>query len=187
VEPGQQHPQCAQQTKNQERVVEPNTAPRIDIHQNACSYERVFQNKRPWRYKAITLGLGLWLVAGCVPAPQTAQSVELLGRLVSARGLFMEQPPQSQAACDIVGDVQTRLNYEPGLTTVRPAWMALSDAAEALQAVCGNDTLLDLPALDSAAVATAHQRWQQASDREIGLACDHLRLAAAALERAAPC
>jgi hypothetical protein len=127
------------------------------------------------------------MVGACAPDPQRIQTVDLLGRLVTARGMFMEQPPQAQKACDEVGYVQTRLNYEPGLTNIRPAWAALSDAAEALQAVCGVNSLLAQPAIDSLAVAAAHQRWQASVQRETGVACDHLRVAARALDRASPC
>jgi hypothetical protein len=127
------------------------------------------------------------LTSACAPDPQRTQTVDLLGRLVSARGMFMDQPPQAQKACDEVGFVQTRLNYEPGLTNVRPAWAALSGAAEALQAVCGETSLLSQPAIESLAITQGHQRWQQAIQREIGVACDHLRDAARALDRASPC
>jgi hypothetical protein len=127
------------------------------------------------------------LLGACAPDPQRIQTVDLLGRLVAARGMFMGQPPQAQKACDEVGYVQTRLNYEPGLTNVRPAWAALSDAAEALQAVCGENSLLAQPAIDSLAVAAAHQRWQASLQRETDIACDHLRAAARALDRASPC
>jgi len=74
-----------------------------------------------------------------------------------------------------------------GLTNVRPAWAALSQAASALQTVCGVNSLLGQPALDTVAVVQAHLRWQQAVEREIGVACDHLRDAAQALDRASPC
>jgi hypothetical protein len=133
------------------------------------------------------LALVVVLVSACAPDPQRAQTVELLGRLVAARGMFMDQPPRAQPACDEVGFVQTRLNYEPGLTNVRPAWAALSSAAEALQAVCGESSLLAQPAIESLAVTQAHQRWQQAVQREIDVACDHLRAAARALDHASPC
>ena len=136
---------------------------------------------------SVLLSAGVLLASACAPDPQRAQTVELLGRLVSARGMFMDQPPQAQTACDEVGFVQTRLNYEPGLTSVRPAWAALSSAAEALQAVCGENSLLSQPAIESLAIAQAHQRWQQAIQREIGVACDHLRDAARALDRTSPC
>jgi hypothetical protein len=115
------------------------------------------------------------------------QSADLLGRLASARQIFVEQPPRAQDACDSVGYVQQRLSYEPGLVDVRPAWTALSDAAEALQAVCGQNALLGQPSNDSQALREAHVRWQQAIQREIGVACDRLREAALALNTATPC
>jgi hypothetical protein len=137
--------------------------------------------------RALFLGAALALVVGCAPNPQRVQSVELLGRLVGARELFLAQPPRGQEACDTVGEVQTRLNYEPGLTYVRPAWDALSQAAGALQAVCGQSIMLGLPTVDSPAVVVAHQRWQASFERENDVACDHLRAAAAALDRPTPC
>ena len=111
----------------------------------------------------------------------------MLATLVSARGMFTAQPPQVQDACDSVGFVQQRLSYEPGLVNVQPAWTALSEAAEALQAVCGVNALLAQPANDSQAVREAHQRWQQAIQREITVACDRLRIAAVALAASTPC
>lgn len=129
----------------------------------------------------------LGLVSGCAPDPQRVQSVELLGQLVGAHEMFSARPPEARAACDAVGDVQTRLNYEPGLTSVRPAWTELSEAAGALQAVCGHSTMLALPAIDSPAVAVADERWEQSYQQENDVACEHLRAAAVALDRPDPC
>src|SRR5438067_7050841 len=122
-----------------------------------------------------------WVAAGCLPDPQRLQSVALLDQLVSARATLGQQAPQYDEACNAVGDVQTRLSGEPGLVDVRPAWPALRDATVALQAVCGQTTMLSQPTTDSLAVAQARARWQQGIQREIGLACDHLRQAARAL------
>jgi hypothetical protein len=138
------------------------------------------------KHPAVLLFTFIFLV-GCAPNPQQVQSAELLVKLVGARGMFMEVPPRAQTACDAVGDVQTRLNYEPGLSDVRPAWAALSQAAEALQAVCGQSNLLDEPALETPPMTQARERWQLSIQREIGVACDHLRAAATALNRATPC
>jgi hypothetical protein len=83
--------------------------------------------------------------------------------------------------------VQTRLFGEPGLVDVQPGWTQLRDAADALQAVCGQTALLAQPSTDSPAIVQARVRWQAGIQREMALACDHLRHAAAALDRASPC
>jgi hypothetical protein len=70
---------------------------------------------------------------------------------------------------------------------MRSAWLALTDAAGALQAVCGQSTLLGQPTNESASLAQARERWQQGIQREIGLACDHLRIAAVTLGRDRSC
>lgn len=142
----------------------------------------------PWRAGGAALAAAvLVLAAGCLPDPHRLQSVALLDQLDVARSMLSEQPPRLDQACNMVGDVQTRLYGEPGLVDVRPAWPRLRDAAEALQAVCGQGSLLAQPSTDSPAIRVARQRWQQGIQREMGLACDHLRAAAAALERGAPC
>ncbi len=87
----------------------------------------------------------------------------------------------------MVGDVQTRLYGEPGLTNVQPAWSRLRQAADALQTVCGQAALLALPSSGSSAVEAARQRWQDGMQRDLSLSCEHLRAAAAALDRASPC
>ena len=120
------------------------------------------------------------LASGCIGDAQTQQSVALLDQLSAAQKAFGQQP---QDACDVVGNVQTRLYGEPGLSSVQPAWGHLRDAAAALQAVCGQTTLLAQPSNGSAALTQARQRWADGIRRENGLACDHLRQAAAALGR----
>jgi hypothetical protein len=188
VEPGDQHPQHTQQAKDQERVVEPQPAACINNHPNACSDERVFGCKWAPHYKRITpLLLALLLLTGCLPDPQRLQAASLLDQLVMARGMFGEQPPRVADGCNAVGDVQTRLYGEPGLAEVRPAWPALRDAADALQSICGRDTLLDQPTNGSIALTQARQRWAQGIARESDVACDYLRTAAVALSRPAPC
>jgi len=124
--------------------------------------------------------------SGCLANPQRTQAQELLDQLTDARQK-MAQATLATGACSTIGDVETRLYGEPGLVDVQPAWSELADAAHALQAVCGQSTLLAEPAVDSEAVSSAHQRWQQGIQRELGVACDHLRAAASALERQAPC
>jgi hypothetical protein len=57
-----------------------------------------------------------------------------------------------------------------------------------LLAVCGQASLLEQPAgSDSASWYAARERWQRGVQRELGAACEHLREAAVALERARPC
>jgi hypothetical protein len=124
--------------------------------------------------------------SGCLANPQRTQAQELLDQLTGARERLSQQPPPLQA-CSTIGDVETRLYGEPGLVDVQPAWSELADAAHALQAVCGQSTLLAEPALDSEAVGAAQQRWRQGIQRELGVACDHLRAAASALDRQARC
>jgi hypothetical protein len=192
VEAGDQDPEEAQQSQDKERVVEPERAACINSHQNACSDEHLFERKARGQYKRITtpivcVAATLWLTAGCLPDPQRLQSVALFDQLVAARATLSAQPLQAQPACTTVGDVQTRLTGEPGLADVRPAWPALHQAAQALQAVCGQDMLLSQPTTDSMAISQARERWQQGIQREIGVACDHLREAATALDRAQPC
>ena len=127
------------------------------------------------------------LCSACLSNPQRLQTLDLLDQLTRARGLLTDQAPRADEACNMVGDVQTRLYGEPGLVEVRPAWAALRDAATALQAVCGQTALLDQPSDGSSALVQARARWQQGIQREVRVACDHLREAAAALDRAPPC
>jgi hypothetical protein len=53
--------------------------------------------------------------------------------------------------------------------------------------VCGQDALLLAPSTISSVVASARVRWQQGVQREMGVACDHLRAAATTLGVEAPC
>ena len=126
-------------------------------------------------------------MAGCLADPQKLQSVDLLDRLTSAREMLAVQAPPADEACNMVGDVQTRLYGEPGLVEVQPAWTALRDAASALHAVCGQITLLAQQSNDSPTLVQARARWQLGIQREMGVACDHLRETAAALGRPARC
>jgi hypothetical protein len=137
------------------------------------------------RHKLVSAALLLALLAsGCASDAQRQQSVALLDQLSAAHSAFGQQP---QDACDVVGNVQTRLYGEPGLSNVQPAWGHLRDAAAALQAVCGQTTLLAQPSNGSLAMSAARQRWTEGIQRENGIACDHLRQAAAALGRTPPC
>ena len=202
MEAGDHDPEEAQESQNKERVVQPQPAACINSHQNACSDEHLFERKATRQHKHITRSQTsevrsqtlllvivtlLWLAAGCLPDPQRVQSVTLFDQLVSAHATLRAQPIQPEPACTTVGDVQTRLTGEPGLVDVRPAWPALHQAAQALQAVCGQNIMLSQPSTDSAAIAQARQRWQQGIQREVVVACDHLRVAAAALDRSTPC
>jgi hypothetical protein len=164
------------------------------MHTNACSYEQTFCRKENGRYKPVTTCAALALVmllvaatAACLPDPQRVQTVELLDQLTAARGMLGLQPPQLDRACTMLGDVQTRLYGEPGLVDVQPAWTQLRDASDALQAVCGQSALLAEPSTDSPTIQAAHARWQQGIEREMGVACDHLRDAATALGQGVPC
>ena len=137
------------------------------------------------RHKLVSawlLVLGL-CSSGCVADAQQRQSAQLLEQLVAARAQFAAQ----QDACDLVGDVQTRLYGEPGLSNVQPAWSSLRAAAAALQAICGQSTLLAQPGGGSPAAALARERWMRGIDRQNAVACEHLRAAAGALGRSAPC
>ncbi|MDQ6670439.1 MAG: hypothetical protein M3069_06750 [Chloroflexota bacterium] len=188
MQPGNQDPQHTQQAKDQERVVEPQPAARINNHQNACSAERAFACKNARRHKLVTrLLVAVVCLTACVSDPARVQSVSLLDQLVLARAMFGEQPPQVDEACNVVGSVQNRLYGEPGLSGVRPAWPALLTGARALQSVCGQSTLLAQPSNDSVVLVQARQRWQMGIQREMAVACDHLRVAAEALSRPAPC
>jgi hypothetical protein len=156
---------------------------------NVCSVEHPFWRKQRPRHSRVTvvlLAVALVLVSGCLPDPQRVQSAELLDRLALARSRLAEFPPPPEA-CNDLGDIETRLYGEPGLMEVQPAWSEIADAAHALQAVCGQDALLLQPTTGSAVLEAARARWQQGKQRELGVACDHLRAAAVALSRDAPC
>jgi hypothetical protein len=190
VEIGQQHPQQTQQPERQQWVIDPEPAARISNHANIRSHEQAFGCKNYSRHRRVSMlatgVLVLLVTTGCLANPQRDQSRELLDQLTRARQR-LSQPSPLLEACSMVGDVETRLYGEPGLVDVQPAWSQLADAAHALQAVCGQSTLLAQDALDTPAVVTAQQSWRQGVQHELGVACDHLRAAAAALEREAPC
>jgi hypothetical protein len=189
VQVGDNNPQQAQQPEDQERVVDPQPAAHIARHANRCSLERVFERKNNPRHNRITTLVlaGITLAAtSCLPDSRLARTSELLDQLTGARGMLQEQPPRIQDGCGIVGTSSTRLYGEPGLVDLQ-AWPELRGAAFALQAVCGQDILLAQPSTDSPTLLAARERWQQGIQREMGVACDHLRAAAAALNRDAPC
>jgi hypothetical protein len=135
----------------------------------------------------LALLLGVLLGSACLPDAQQMQMRRLLDGLVDAHGALSEQPPRIDAGCDTVGDVASRLSGEPGLVDVRPAWPALNAAAEALQAVCGQERLLEQPFEPTAAMLAARARWQQGVTHELAAACEHLNEAGRALGRPEPC
>jgi hypothetical protein len=189
VQAGDHDPQQAQQPEDQERVVDPQPAARIARHANIRSHERLFERNNFPRHSRITMvviGLTLVLV-GCLPDPRLAEARELLDQLASARGMLAEQPPRVQEGCGLIGTTATRLYGEPGLADVMQAWPELRDATNALGAVCGQDMLLAEPSTGSPYAVAGRERWQQGIQREMAVACDHLRGAAAALGRGAPC
>jgi hypothetical protein len=106
---------------------------------------------------------------------------------MAAVRVMLEQNPPPPEACTEMGDIETRLYGEPGLVEVQPAWSQLSNAAHALQAVCGESGLLAQPITGSSALEAARAEWQAGIQRETDVACQHLRAAAIALNRAAPC
>jgi hypothetical protein len=194
VEVGDQDPQQADQGQGEERVVDPQPAAGVTTHANIRSHEHLFCRKNFAWHKGVTvLSLSLCalvlLAGGCLVDPQRTQSVQLLDRLsVFFRAQFASAAPGAlETSCDTVGDVQTRLYGEPGLSDVQPAWGELRDAAEALHALCGQAVMLAQPVTGSAAMDAARQRWQDGEQRELGVACEHLRAAAVALARPSPC
>jgi hypothetical protein len=188
VEVGNQDPQQTQQPEGQKRVVNPQPAVRVSNHTNIRSHEHLFWRKNSLWHRCVSMSLLALVVvtAGCLPNPQRDQAGQLLDQLTSARQQLTQPPPPAEA-CQAVGDVETRLYGEPGLVGVQPAWTHLAEAAHALHAVCGQGTLLAQPSLDSVAVEAARQRWQQGIQRELGVACDHLRAAATSLDRSLAC
>lgn len=134
----------------------------------------------------LLLMLGL-LGAGCLPDPQRLELGGLFDRLLVARSALGQSPPRTDATCDDVADVKSHLAGEPGLEHEQPAWSALRASTDALQAVCGQATLLEQPYMPTATLSAARARWQAALERELGVACDHLRQAADALGRGTAC
>ena len=189
MEVGDQDPQQTQQPEGQKRVIDPQPAASVSNHANIRSHEHLFGRKNYAWHRRVTVLLcaAVCLASGCLANPQRDQAGQLLEQLSQAREQLAQPPPPPAEACNAVGDVETRLYGEPGLVSVQPAWSHLADAAHALQAVCGQATLVAQPGLDTAAVAAAHQRWQQGIQREMGVACDHLRAAGAALDHNVAC
>jgi len=135
----------------------------------------------------LALALLLVLGSGCLPDPHQIQLRQLLDNLVQARIALSEEPPRIDEACDTIGDVESRLLGEPGLSESKPAWPALHDAADALLAVCGQQRLLEQPFEPTAAMLVARARWQAGVTTGLSGSCARLRDAAQALGRAMPC
>ena len=133
------------------------------------------------------LAASVILLSGCLPDPQRLQLQQRLAQLAVARLGLQQSPPQTTSNCDQVADVKSHLAGEPGLVNEQPAWSELRASVDALQAVCGQAVLLEQPAADSAVLVAARARWQQGIQRELLIACEHLRRAAAALGNATPC
>ena len=113
--------------------------------------------------------------------------VRLFDQLVEAHVALSEQPPRLEPTCADVSEVGSRLSGEPGLTEVRDVWPALRMASDALLAVCGQATLLALPFDSTPAMLQGRERWQTGLEHELRGACDHLQVAAAALQRNVDC
>ncbi|HEV7666257.1 MAG TPA: hypothetical protein VGQ62_22170 [Chloroflexota bacterium] len=124
-------------------------------------------------------------LSGCLADPQRVQSATLFDRLSEAHAAFVAA--RQSEGCNTVGDVQTRLVGEPGLANGESTYRSLRAAAQALQAVCGQTTVLEQAISETAASRAARDRWQTGIQRELGIACDYLGAAAADLGRAAPC
>jgi hypothetical protein len=168
--------------------------------QNIRSHERTFQSiffggtnaSRRQRTALLLGGFALVLLLcgnACLPNTQDREAGQLLDRLAAARAGLAASPPVLGATCDDIADVKSRLLGEPGLVNLA-SWSSLRDAADALQAVCGQATLLAVSVSDAAsspAVLTARVRWQQGLARELDLACEDMRQGAAALARTSPC
>ena len=137
----------------------------------------------------VSVAVSLLVGSACLVDPQQREASQLLDRLTAARAGLSESPPVLGATCDDVADVKSRLLGEPGLLATPPAPVLLN-AADALQAVCGQATLLAVP-IDATwltpAVTAARTRWQGGLTRQLGLACDSMRQAAVQLGQAAPC
>ena len=135
------------------------------------------------------LALLAFLLVGCLPDPARGQASRLLDELGRAHGALVQAWSGGSSVapiCDEIGGVDTRLTGEPSLVDLRPTWPALRAATDDLLAVCGQVRLLQTPARDSAAVRQARREWQQGAERQLALACGHLREAAASLGRPGP-
>jgi hypothetical protein len=125
------------------------------------------------------------LCAACLADPRRTQMTRLFDQLVEAQVSLREG--RTEPACGNVGDVATKLSGEPGLVELRDVWPSLRAATDALQAVCGQATLLAQPFDATPAMLQARERWQAGRERELRVACDELKRASAELERRVGC
>ena len=125
--------------------------------------------------------------SACLPDPGHAEIGQIFDQLVGTRGMLAERPARVSDGCTLLGTASTRLYGEPSLADIKPGWSELQTSAYALQAVCGQSMLLAQPSTGSPFIVAAHERWRRGIEREMGVACDHLRSAAKALDREAPC
>lgn len=152
-----------------------------------CLRQRGGKLTRGTNASQLLLVCGLVFSSACLPDPQRLQMAHLLDELGEARTALSAQPPRLDPACDVVGEVSSRLSGEPGLVDVRPTWTALRVSTDALLAACGQLVVLQQPFEPTAAMLQARQRWQQGGAHELARACTQMKAAAAALGRPAPC
>jgi hypothetical protein len=141
------------------------------------------------RVLAAALAILALLGAACAPDPRPAAAGGLLDELDGARARLAADPAQGEAACGTAESVVTRLEGVSGLTNddLRPTYLALRDAGDALTAACGQLRLLELPADEGqAAVRQAHARWRAGAERDLALVCGYLTEAARSLGRTPP-
>lgn len=138
------------------------------------------------RLASAALALLVAVNAGCLPDPYRDQARMLFDGLVRARVAF-ENPNTLDEGCNTVGEAQNRLLGEPGLAERGPSYTSLRDAAAALQAVCGQGTLLHDGTARTAASDAGRARWRAAMQHELDVACRHLRAAAPGIGREPPC
>ena len=127
----------------------------------------------------------LVLLVGCLASPQREQMGRLHEQLVGARAALGEE--RVEAGCNDVGDVQSKLWGEPGLSEVQPAWGELRAASDALVAACGQTRLLQQAYEDTPAMVEARERWRVGLAHELTTACQHLSEAARALNLTRTC
>src|SRR4051812_47709119 len=136
--------------------------------------------------KALLLALYLATMLACLPDPRRMQLARHFDSLVSARVALSQTRPDLDV-CDAVTEVDSRLQGEPGLTEVTPAWPRLREATDALLAVCGQAVLLAQPFDANSATLAARERWQRGLTQELASACTALEGAARVLEKPQPC
>lgn len=131
----------------------------------------------------LVAGASAVFVASCVPAPQQALAVRLLGDLAGARAALATDPSATAATCPIGGDARNKLYGTPGVAQDRPPWQTLLKATDALNAACGLLRLADEAHADTAEARAAQHAWRQRASRELVTACGYLRQSAKELGR----